>query len=131
MFVKKKEITQKYIEENNEEIIEDLSQNEPKKEKLKNSQNVDNNFIFYGSDNKFTKQLEIYAKLKDTKNVNEILNTKNKKLVLVIVDSNSPMQLLSYKICEAFSQFPEYQNLEGLTAINLTKLEEDKKLPLE
>ena len=131
MFGKKKEITQKFIEENNEEIIDDLSQNEPKKEKFKNSQNAENNFIFYGSDNKFTKQLEIYAKLKDGKNANEILNTKNKKLVLVIVDSNSPMELLSYKICEAFSQFPEYQNLEGLTAINLTKMEEDKKLPLE
>ena len=131
MFGKKKEITQKFIEENNEEIIKDLNPNGPKNEKIKNSQNVDNNFIFYGGDQKFTKQLEIYAKLKDTKNANEILNIKNKKLVLIIVDSNSPMKILSYKICEAFSQFPEYQNLDGLSAINLTKMEEDKKLPLE
>ena len=42
------------------------------------------------------------------------------------------MELLSYKICETFGQFPEYQNLEGLTATNLTKMDEEKKnLPLE
>lgn len=133
MFGKKKEITQKLLV-NNEGELEDYNQNEQKKEKNKNTQpkNADNNFIFYGSDNKFTKQLEIYATLKGTKDTNEIQITKNKKLVLVVVDSNSPMEQLSYKICESFGQFPEYQNLEGLTATNLTKMDEEKKnLPLE
>ena len=42
------------------------------------------------------------------------------------------MEQLSYKICESFGQFPEYQNLEGLTATNLAKMDEEKKtLPLE
>jgi hypothetical protein len=42
------------------------------------------------------------------------------------------MELLSYKIRESFGQFPEYQNLEGLTATNLTKMDEEKKiLPTE
>ena len=132
MFGKKKEITQKFIVENEDELEYDY-ENEPKRDKNKNAQpkNTDNNFIFYGSDNKFTKQLEIYATLKG-KNTDEIQNSKNKKLVLVVVDSNSPMELLSYKICETFGQFPEYQNLEGLTATNLTKMDEEKKnLPLE
>lgn len=132
MFGKKKEITQKFIVKDEEEL-EDYDETEPKKEKNKNAQlkDTDNNFIFYGSDNKFTKQLEIYATLKG-KNTNEIQNSKNKKLVLVVVDSNSPMELLSYKICESFGQFPEYQNLDGLTATNLTKMDEEKKnLPLE
>ena len=35
------------------------------------------------------------------------------------------------KICENFSQFPEYQNLEGLRAINLTKINDEKNLPPE
>ena len=132
MFGKKKEITQKFIGKNEEEI-EKYKKNEPKKEKNKTIQqkNLDNNFIFYGSNNKFTKQLEIYATLKGQKNTNEILNPKNKKLVLVVVDSNSPMELLSYKICESFGQFPEYQNLDGLTATNLAKMDEDKNLPSE
>ena len=133
MFGKKKEITQKFIGKAEEEL-EDLSQIEQKKEKTKNinPRESDNNFIFYGSDNKFTKQLEIYATLKSTKDLNEIQNPKNKKLVLVIVDSNCPMELLSYKICESFGQFREYQDLDGLTATNLTKNEEENKtLPSE
>ena len=131
MFGKKKEITQKFIGKSEEEL-EDFSTNEPKKEKNLQHKDSDNNFIFYGSNNKFTKQLEIYAKLKDPKISNEINNPKNKKLVLVVVDSDSPMELLSYKICESFGQFPEYQNLEGLTATNLTKMDEEKKnLPSE
>ena len=132
MFGKKKEITQKFIVENEDEL-DYYDENEAKKEKNKNAQpkNADNNFIFYGGDNKFTKQLEIYATLKG-KNSDELQSSKNKKLVLVVVDSNSPMELLSYKICESFGQFPEYQNLEGLTATNLTKMEEEKKnLPSE
>ena len=78
MFGIKKNLTQKFIEGNNEERIEYSNQNELKKDKLKNAQNADNNFIFYGNDNKFTKQLEIYAKLKDAKNINEMPNKKNK-----------------------------------------------------
>ena len=134
MFGKKKEITEKLLRKDEVEL-DDYGPDEIKKEKNKNTQpnnNTDNNFIFYGRDNKFTKQLEIYATLKSLKNEKEIENPKNKKLVLVVVDSNSPMKLLSYKICESFGQFPEYQNLEGLDAINLQKMDEEKKiLPTE
>ena len=134
MFGKKKEITEKLLRKDEVEL-DDYGPDEIKKEKSKNTQpnnNTDNNFIFYGRDNKFTKQLEIYATLKSLKNEKEIDNPKNKKLVLVVVDSNSPMKLLSYKICESFGQFPEYQNLEGLDAINLQKMDEEKKiLPTE
>ena len=68
MFGKKKEINQKLLGKNEEEVEKDNSV-EPKKDKNKNTQikNTDNNFIFYGSDNKFTKQLEIYATLKTIK----------------------------------------------------------------
>lgn len=134
MFGRKKEITQKFIVRDDEEIDDVNNQNEPKKEKNKNAliNNSENNFIFYGSNNKFSKQLEIYATLKSTKDSNENLNPKNKKLILIVVDSNSPMEMLSYKICETFGQFPEYQNLEGLTPTNLTKMDEEKKnLPTE
>ena len=134
MFWKKKEITEKLLRKDEVEL-DDYGPDEIKNEKSKNTQpnnNTDNNFIFYGRDNKFTKQLEIYATLKSLKNEKEIENPKNKKLVLVVVDSNSPMKLLSYKICESFGQFPEYQNLEGLDAINLQKMDEEKKiLPTE
>ena len=130
MFGKKKEITQKFIEKD-EEKSEEIT--ETKKEKNKNPPpNSENNFIFYGSNNKFANHLEIYATLKSNKEQSEILNPKNKKLILVVVDSTSPMDLLSYKIRDSFSQFPEYQNLEGLTATNLTKMDEEKKnLPTE
>ena len=130
MFGKKKEITQKFIEKNEEKSDEII---ETKKEKNKNAPgNSESNFIFYGSNNKFAKQLEIYATLKSNKDTNETLNPKNKKLILVVVDSTSSMELLSYKIRESFGQFPEYQNLEGLTATNLTKMDEEKKiLPTE
>ena len=134
MFGRKKEITQKFIVRDDEEIDDVNNQNEPKKEKNKNAliNNSENNFIFYGSNNKFSKQLEIYATLKSTKDSNENLNPKNKKLILIVVDSNSPMEMLSYKICESFGQSPEYQNLEGLTPTNLTKMDEEKKnLPTE
>ena len=131
MFGKKKEITQKFIVINEDEQ-EDSNSIASKGEKTKNSgqDTADNNFIFYGGDNKFTKQLEIYATLKDYEK--EKPNSKNKKLVLIVVDSTSPIEYLSYKICESFGQFPEYQNLEGLTATNLTKMDEEKKiLPTE
>ena len=130
MFGKKKEITQKFISKPKEETDQDCSTS-PKKERAKNSvqDNKDNNFIFYGSDNKFAKQLEIYATLKEYANV--IQDSKNKKLILTIVDSNSPMEYLSFKIRDSFSQFPEYQELEGLTAKNLTKMDEEKNLPTE
>ena len=130
MFGKKKEITQKFIAKPKEETDQDSSSS-PKKDRARNSvqDNADNNFIFYGSDNKFAKQLEIYATLKEYSNI--IQDSKNKKLVLTIVDSNSPMEYLSFKIRDSFSQFPEYQDLEGFTAKNLTKMDEEKNLPTE
>lgn len=130
MFGKKKEITQKFIAKPEEETDQESSIS-PKKDRARNSiqDNGDNNFIFYGSDNKFSKQLEIYATLKEYANV--IQDSKNKKLVLTIVDSNSPMEYLSFKIRDSFSQFPEYQDLEGFTVKDLTKMDEEKNLPTE
>ena len=130
MFGKKKEITQKFIAKPEEEKDQESSIS-PKKDRPRNSiqDTGDNNFIFYGSDNKFSKQLEIYATLKEYANV--IQDSKNKKLVLTIVDSNSPMEYLSFKIRDSFSQFPEYQDLEGFTVKDLTKMDEEKNLPTE
>ena len=101
---------------------------EPKKEKIENrldSKDSDN-FIFYGENSKFSKQLEIYATLKDSQE-----KIQKDKLVLTVIDSSASIEYLSMKICENFSQFPEYQNLEGLRAINLTKIKEEKNLPPE
>ena len=101
---------------------------EPKKEKIEdNLQPKDSdNFIFYGENNKFSKQLEIYATLKDPQE-----KIQKDKLVLILIDSTSSIEYLSMKICEKFSQFPEYQKLNGLRAINLTKLNDEKNLPNE
>ena len=127
MFGRKKEITQNLIfDSKNEEDPQDI--NSQGKEKTKqpqttNNNNTDNKFIFYGNDNKFAKQLEIYATLKGTEN---ITSSKNKRLVLIVIDSQSTINLLRIKIRESFYQFPEYQNLEGLQATNLTKKSEKK-----
>ena len=128
MFGRKKEITQKFIEQTKEEVEIKNDNDEPKKEKIEdNLQSKDSdNFIFYGENNKFSKQLEIYATLKDPQE-----KIQKDKLVLILIDSTSSIEYLSMKICEKFSQFPEYQNLNGLRAINLTKLNDEKNLPNE
>ena len=127
MFGKKKEITQKFINNTNENPQNPEEKVDPKKGKIENLESNDSdNFIFYGENKKFSKQLEIYATLKDSKE--KILKNK---LVLTVIDSTSSIEYLSIKICENFSQFPEYQNLEGLRAINLTKLNDEKNLPPE
>jgi len=129
MFGRKKEITQKFIAETNEDQEEMITKDESKKDKNDNSaqsKNSDNNFIFYGSNNKFSKQLEIYATLKDSQE-----KIQKDKLVLIVVDSASSIELLSIKICESFSKYPEYQNLEGLRAINLTTINNEVNLPSE
>jgi hypothetical protein len=128
MFGRKKEITQKFIAKTNEQDNLDIK-DVTKEDKLDNplqSKNSDDNFIFYGSNNKFSKQLEIYATLKDSQ---EKIQKDN--LVMIIIDSTSSIEYLSLKICEGFSQYPEYQNLEGLRAINLTKMNDEKNLALE
>ena len=128
MFGHKKEITQKFIEKANDEQENPEEKDEPKKEKIENrldSKDSDN-FIFYGENSKFSKQLEIYATLKDSQE-----KIQKDKLVLTVIDSSASIEYLSMKICENFSQFPEYQNLEGLRAINLTKINDEKNLPPE
>jgi hypothetical protein len=128
MFGRKKEITQKFIEKTDEQDNSSIK-DESKKDKLDNSlqsKNADDNFIFYGSNNKFAKQIEIYATLKDPQ---EKIQKDN--LVMILIDSTSSIEYLSLKICESFSQYPEYQGLEGLRAINLTKMNDEKSLPQE
>ena len=128
MFGRKKEITQKFIEKKDEQDNSSIK-DESKKDKLDNSlqsKNADDNFIFYGSNNKFAKQIEIYATLKDPQ---EKIQKDN--LVMILIDSTSSIEYLSLKICESFSQYPEYQGLEGLRAINLTKMNDEKSLPQE
>ena len=128
MFGHKKEITQKFIEKANDERENPEEKDEPKKEKIENrldSKDSDN-FIFYGENSKFSKQLEIYATLKDSQE-----KIQKDKLVLTVIDSSASIEYLSMKICENFSHFPEYQNLEGLRAINLTKINDEKNLPPE
>ena len=128
MFGRKKEITQKFIEKTNDVQENSEEKDEPKKEKIENpleSKDSDN-FIFYGENSKFSKQLEIYATLKDSQE-----KIQKDKLVLTVIDSSASIEYLSMKICENFSQFPEYQNLEGLRAINLTKINDEKILPPE
>ena len=128
MFGRKKEITQKFIEKTKDEQENSEEKDEPKKEKIENpleSKDSDN-FIFYGENSKFSKQLEIYDTLKDSQE-----KIQKDKLVLTVIDSSASIEYLSMKICENFSQFPEYQNLEGLRAINLTKINDEKILPPE
>ena len=128
MFGRKKEITQKFIEKTDEQDNSKIKV-ESKKDKLDNSlqsKNADDNFIFYGSNNKFAKQIEIYATLKDTQ---EKIQKDN--LVMILIDSTSSIEYLSLKICESFSQYPEYQGLEGLRALNLTKMNDQKSLAPE
>ena len=128
MFGRKKEITQKFIEKTDEQDNSKIKV-ESKKDKLDNSlqsKNADDNFIFYGSNNKFAKQIEIYATLKDPQ---EKIQKDN--LVMILIDSTSSIEYLSLKICESFSQYPEYQGLEGLRALNLTKMNDQKSLAPE
>ena len=128
MFGRKKEITQKFIEKTDEQ--ENLKiKDESKKDKLDNylqSKNSDDNFIFYGSNNKFSKQIEIYATIKDPQ---EKIQKDN--LVMILIDSTSSIEYLSLKICESFSHYPQYQGLEGLRALNLKKMNDEKSLALE
>ena len=128
MFGRKKEITQKFIEKTDEQ--ENLKiKDESKKDKLDNylqSKNSDDNFIFYGSNNKFSKQIEIYATIKDPQ---EKIQKDN--LIMILIDSTSSIEYLSIKICESFSQYPQYQGLEGLRALNLKKMNDEKSLALE
>ena len=133
MFGKKKEITQKFIVKTDEEL-EDFSSTDPKREKTKNSiqSSDDKNFIYYGTNNKFLKQVEIYAVLKDDSNKSkEDPKVKNQNLIAIVVDSNLPLENLPSKICETLINLTEYKNLEGLTAKNLKKRDEDKPLSIE
>ena len=133
MFGKKKEITQKFIVKTDEEL-EDLSSNDPKREKTKNSiqSSDDKNFIYYGTNNKFLKQIEIYAILKDESyKSKEVIKTKNENLIAIVVDSNLPLENFPSKICETLINLTEYKNLEGLTAKNLIKMGEEKPLSIE
>ena len=90
-----------------------------KKQSSSNSQ-----FIFYQDNTttnvKFTTQIELYA----------ILNNTQSK-TLVVVDNTASLEFLSLKIAEAFDSFPEYRNLDGLKAFNLSKQsDKSKNIPL-
>ena len=81
-------------------------------------------FIFYQDSTttsvKFTTQIELYA----------ILNNTQSK-TLVVVDNTASLEFLSLKIAEAFDSFPEYRNLDGLKAVNLSKQnDKSKNIPL-
>lgn len=100
MFGIKTNITENLIKDD-----DDLSINHSKKNEK------DAKFIFYNDDKKFSKQIEIFA----------VLNSSETSKVLVVADNTASMDFLSIKIAESFDQFPEYHNLTGLKAINLTK----------
>ena len=90
-----------------------------KKHSRSNSQ-----FIFYQDNTttniKFTTQIELYA----------ILNNTQSR-ALVVVDNTASLEFLSLKIAEAFDSFPEYRNLDGLKAVNLSKQsDKSKNIPL-
>lgn len=74
MFGRKKEVTQEFIEKTN-------GNQENSKEKMDNLLDFkdSDNYIFYGEDNKFSKQFEIYATLKDSNK-----NIEKDKLVLIL-----------------------------------------------
>ena len=130
MFGHKKEITQKFISKSDKESDTTSSKTDSKKEKEKNNKLVQSresdNFIFYGSNNKFAKQIEIYATINNSQEI-----IQKNRMVLIVIDSTAAIEHLAIKIQDSFSQYPEYQGLEGLRAINLTKKNEDKSLPLD
>ena len=86
--------------------------------KEKNSNN--SKFIFYDREQKFLKQLEIYAEL----------NIENSPKVVIIIDNTDSTNKLCEKIIKAFEKYPEYQELKNLRVekINNIEISEDKKI---
>lgn len=83
---------------------------------------INGSFIFY-DDKRFTFKISF----------NAVLNHNSSKKVLVNIEENMSLHYLSIKIAEAFEQYPEYSNLEGLCAINLFKRTNqlEKEIPKE
>ena len=80
-------------------------------------------YKFYDLENKFEERIEIQA----------ILNNNNSYKVIVILNSkNTTIEYLGVKIAEQMEKFHEFENLEGLKAINLTKRTDKgiSKLPI-
>lgn len=88
---------------------------EEKHENIEVEKDGNAKFIFYGSDKKFTKKIEFYA----------VLNSDPMRKLLIIVNCDSSIDFLSLKLAEAFEGFPEFKDLDGLRAINITKKNDD------
>ena len=68
-------------------------------------------YKFYDFDNNIQRRIELQA----------ILNSDHQKKILLFIDSKSSIDYLSIKIAEIMEKFQEYENLDGLKAINLSK----------
>lgn len=80
-------------------------------------------YKFYDYENKPKERIEIQA----------ILNNNNAYKVIVVLDDKSmTIEYLCVKIAEQMEKFHEFENLEGLKAVNLTKKSEKGliKLPI-
>ena len=88
-----------------------------------NTKPVNSQFIFYNDEKKLSHRLEFYV----------IINNHNENKNLILVDSDSTIDYLCVKIVEYFEIFPEFKNLSGLKAQNLTKKinNTNKQLPNE
>ena len=88
-----------------------------------NTKPVNSQFIFYNDEKKLSRRLEFYV----------IINNHNENKNLILVDSDSTIDYLCVKIVEYFEIFPEFKNLSGLKAQNLTKKinNTNKQLPNE
>jgi hypothetical protein len=92
------------------------------KEKLIEDQQTEEVYKFY-DENKPQERIQIEA----------ILNKNNSYKVLVIInDKNSTIDYLCMEIAEQMEKYSQFENLEGLKAINLTKKTEKGflKLPI-
>ena len=90
------------------------------KEKLIEDQQTEEVYKFY-DENKPQERIQIEA----------ILNKNNSYKVLVIInDKNSTIDYLCMEIAEQMEKYSQFENLEGLKAINLTKKTEKGLLKL-
>ena len=85
--------------ENDDDLLSDSKNN-----------SLNSRFIFY-NDKGLTRGLEIYV----------ILNNYNKNKHLLVIDGDSTIDYLNFKIIEYFENFPEFKNLSGLKVQNLSK----------
>lgn len=84
-----------------------------KEKLLEETENIEEVYKFYDYDNKPQEKIEIQA----------ILNNNNSYKVLVILNNGkeTTIEYLCVKIAEQMEKFQEFENLEGLKAVNLSK----------